>query len=78
MHHESAQLSGLEAVVVASPVFCLLASVEDTTFPLKYPCDPSPPRGGRPSLGDRLPPWGEGETVERCRGGDFKGGVVHS
>ena len=80
---ESAGLSRLEAVVVASPqvasrVFCLLASVEGTTVCLELPSQ-SPPCRGRPSLGDRLlppppppPAWGRGAS--HAKGGNFKGG----
>ena len=73
--HESAQLSRLEAVVVASPKspespdITSMASRTQTPavclhqrrvpqFALKYPCNPPPPQGGRPSLGDPPPPRG--------------------
>ena len=64
---ESAQLSRLETVVVASPKLLDLCSVclhqwRVPQFALKYPSNPhpTPTPGGRPLLGDRLPVPGGG------------------
>ena len=68
--HESAQLSRLEAVVVAAPkslpVFCLCASVEATTFCLEIPLQSR-------QLATVSPPP-PGETVTRYGGGRLQGG----
>ena len=77
--HESAQLSRLEAVVIASSKSLHLCSVclhqwRAPLFALKYPCNLPPHMGGGGlSLGNRLPP-GWGGRPSHATGGDFKGG----
>ena len=61
---------------VASPVFCLLASVEGTTVCVEIPLQSPPPPGGetvtwRPSSPSPPPPT---ETVAHC-GGRLQGGA---
>ena len=78
--HESAQLSRLEAAVVASPNSLHPCSVclhqwRVPQFALKYPFNLPPPWGRRPSLGDHLPHQpGGGGGASHATGGDCKGG----
>ena len=73
--HESVQLSGLQAVVVASPQSLHLCSVclqqwRVPQFALKYTCNPPPPGGEDHHLA--TPP--RGGRPSRAMGGDCKGG----
>ena len=57
---------------IASPVFCLLPSVEGATVCLEIPLQPPPPPPGRPSLGDPPPAMGDRCSLqgEIARGGE--------